>query len=162
MYKNKMKSLLGSNLKNILVDQLTVYQRSDGWKYQFVNPVLHFQSETDTDWSLYWILSWLETAEGDDQLLIEETETAETLSCFEQVDWSDQPLIVSSLINLERATVKSVIAFGYKDEENEFLTSIVLKLENQYVTFYCGPVFTMTLTNMFPEMKDRELSRVGD
>jgi len=162
MYIKKMKSLLGSYLKNILVDQLSVYQRSDGWEYQYINPVLHFQSATNTDWSLYWNLSWLETEEGDDQLLIEEADTVETLSCFEQVDWSDQPLIVSSSIQLEKATVKSVIAFGYKDEEKEFLTAIVLKLENQYVTFYSGPVFTMTVTIMFPEMKDRELSRVED
>jgi len=162
MYKKKMKSLLGSQLKNILMDQLSVYQRSDRWEYQFVDPVLHFQSETNPDWSLYWNLSWLETEEGDDQLLIEETETAETLFCFEQVDWTDQPLIVSSSIQLEKATVNSVIAFGYKDEEKEYLTALVLKLENQYVTFYSGPIFTMTVTIMFPEMKDRELSRVED
>ena len=157
-----MESLLGSNLKNILVEQLTVYQRSDGWEYQFVDPVLHFQSETDPDWSLYWTLLWMETEEGDDQLLIEETETTETLSCFEQVDWLDQPLIVSSSIHLENATVQRVIAFGYKYEENEFLTSIVFKLENQYVTFYSGPVFRMTVTSMFPENMDTELIRVGD
>ena len=49
---------------------------------------------------------------------IEETETAETRSCFEHIDWLDEPLIVSSSIHLEKATVQGVIAFGNKYEEN--------------------------------------------
>ncbi|MDW0110532.1 hypothetical protein [Sporosarcina aquimarina] len=157
-----MESILGIDLKKILVDQVTLYQRGSGWEYLCTEPVLHFQSRADSERPIYWILSWTETEEGDDQLLIDETHDTDSLSQFQRVEGFGEPLIVSSSIHLENTRVQCVIVYGYKDEEKEFLTSIVFKLENAYVTLTSGPVFTVRMTNTFPENMDRELFRVGE
>ncbi|REB05531.1 hypothetical protein DVB69_14760 [Sporosarcina sp. BI001-red] len=161
MDEASVKSIIGMDLKSILVEQLHAYQSGEGWKYLCGSPVLPFQFQGSSERPVYWILSWTETAEGDDQLLIDETHDADTLSRFERVEGFREPVIVSSSIHLERARVQRVIGYGYKDEKQEFLTSIVVKLENVYVTFISGPVFTVTVTNTFPENMDRELFRVG-
>lgn len=162
MIEASLQSIIGMDLKTILVNQLTAYQRGDGWEYQCAEPVLRFRSLTDFERPLYWVLSWTETEDGDDQLLIDETHDADTLSHFQRVERFREPLIVSSSIQLENTRVQRVLVYGYKDEEKEFLTSIVIKLENIYVTFTSGPVFTVTVTKTFPENMDRELFRVGE
>ncbi|WP_025783972.1 hypothetical protein [Sporosarcina sp. D27] len=162
MKETNVKSVIGMDLKTLLVEQLAVYQKGEGWEYLCPEPVLRFQSPTDFERPLYWVLSWKETEYGDDQLLIDETHDADTLSQFQRVEGFREPLIVSSSIQLENTLVQRVLVYGYKDEEKEFLTSIVIKLENIYVTFTSGPVFTVTITKTFPENMDRELFRVGE
>ncbi|WP_432353116.1 hypothetical protein [Sporosarcina sp. A2] len=159
---DSMKSVIGLDLTKILVEQLTVYQRGDGWEYHCGGPVLHFQSVTDPAMSLYWDLSWTETEDGDDQLLIEVTEDAESLSCFERVDWMEQLVTVGSSIRLENSSVQRAIAYGYKDDEKEFLTSIVFELEHEYVTCYSGPFFTMAVSSTIPENMDSTLYSAGE
>lgn len=157
-----MQSIIGMDLKAILVEQLSAYQRGDGWKYICTEPVLRFQSSTDFERPLYWILSWTETEDGDDQLLIEETYDADTLSQIQRVEGFRESVIVSSSIYLENSSVQSVMVHGYKDEKQEFFTSLVVKLENVYVTFTSEPVFIVTITITFPENMDRELFRIGE
>lgn len=160
--KQRMQSIRGMELKTILVEQIAAYQKKDGWEYLCTDPVLHFQSESDPNQKTYWILSWQETEEGDDELLIDETHEPDTLSQFQRVEGFREPVIVSSSIHLENASVQSIVVYGFKDEEQEFLTSIVLELEEVYVTFTSGPVYTVIVTNTFPENVDGELFRVGE
>lgn len=162
MKEASMQSIIGMDLKAILVEQLSAYQRGDGWKYICTEPVLRFQSSTDFERPLYWILSWTEREDGDDQLLIEETYDADTLSQIQRVEGFRESVIVSSSIYLENSSVQSVMVHGYKDVKQEFFTSLVVKLENVYVTFTSGPVFIVTITNTFPENMDRELFRIGE
>ncbi|MBD7908200.1 hypothetical protein [Sporosarcina gallistercoris] len=160
--EQRMQSIRGMKLKTVLVEQIAAYQKGDGWEYLCSEPVLHFQSKSDPNQKTYWILSWRETEEGDDELLIDETHDTDTLSQFQRVEGFREPVIVSSSIHLENASVQSMVVYGFKDEEQEFLTSIVLELEDVYVTFTSGPVFTVTVTNTFPENVDGELFRVGE
>lgn len=159
--ENLMKSILGMDLKMILVEKLTACQRGDGWKYLCAEPVLHFKSRASSERPVYWVLSWRETEEGDDQLLIAETSNTDSLSNFQRVDGFREPVIAGSSIHLENATVQRVFMYGYKDVHPEFLTSIVLELRNVYVTCISGPVFTVTVSNTFPENLDGELYRGG-
>lgn len=160
--EQRMQSIRGMKLKTVLVEQITAYQKGDGWEYLCADPVLQFQSKSDLNQETYWILSWRETEEGDDQLLIDETHDADSLSQFQWVEGFRKPVIVGSSIHLENASVQSLVVYGFKDEEQEYLTSIVLELENVYVTFTSGPVFTFTVSNTFPENVDGELFRVGE
>lgn len=160
--KASLQSIIGMDLKTILVEQLTVYQKGEGWGYLCSEPVLHFQHLTDFGQPLYWVLSWAETEEGDDQLLIDETHDADSLSQFQQVEGFGESAIVSSSNHLENSCVQRMFVHGYKDEAKEFLTSIVIELENVYVTLTSGPVFRVYVTNTFPENMDRELFRAGE
>ena len=160
--KASLQSIIGMDLKTILVEQLTVYQTGEGWEYLCSEPVLRFQHLTNFGRPVYWVLSWAETEEGDDQLLIDETHDADSLSQFRQIEGFGESVIVSSSIHLENTRVQRVFVYGYKDEEKEFLTSIVIKLENAYATLTSGPVFRVYVTNTFPENMDRELFRAGE
>lgn len=154
-WKN-FKSVQGYSLAGIWSNQLFVNQKGNEWDYSFGNLILNIKKDFNMDESRYLRLSWLENEEGDDLLIIEEQETPEPLEYIYEHDLSKQPLIVGSKISLDHNLIKKVSGYGFKDRDNEILTTLVFALEKLYVTFkISGPIITAKISKT-------EVEKLGD
>lgn len=142
------KSLKGCSLAGIWSNQLFVHQTENDWAYRFGDLILNMKNDFKTPESWYWRIYWFEDEEGDDLLRIEEQKTPEPLNYYIEQEISADPLILASNISLENNLIEKVSGYGLKVNGETYLTSIVFKLEQQFVTFsFAGPTIIEAKVN---------------
>ena len=162
MNDETLTSIVGWDFRSIIVDQLTVSQQEDGYNYLASEPVLYFRSREKSNTTMCWVLAWDETNDGDNRLVMNQTQNRETLPCFERIEGFTEPVLIGSTIQFENNRIRSVTVHGYRDERIEFVTGLSFLLNHEYVTFYCGPVYTIKITDSLPEDVDSTLYSVGE
>ncbi|TKC15314.1 hypothetical protein [Robertmurraya kyonggiensis] len=147
------KSIEGSLLW-IYANQLGVYQSIEDISLICMEPILKIR-RPDSSETIYWRINWKETDLGDDILLLKEQDTPEPLD-YESVDWLEEKhTIMSSSFFLEQNNIKRVSGYGFKENGSEFLSAIILEMDDRFISIEAGPVITIKVTTTL-------LSDLGD
>ncbi|GEM_PF-5692169 len=89
------------------------------------DPVLHFCSIEDEGSSIHWQLSWMETEDGDNVLLIDTNTAVADIPHYRTVPEFEQPVIAGSAVFLEDAVVQKVTGYGFHTSDGDHLTAVV-------------------------------------
>ncbi|RTR36201.1 hypothetical protein EKG37_01185 [Robertmurraya yapensis] len=143
------KSIEGSLLW-IYANQLCVYQDNETITLHSMEPILKIRIPDSSETS-YWRINWKETDLGDDILLLKEQDNPEPLD-YESVDWPEEKhTIMSSSFFLEQNNIQKVSGYGFEENGNELLSSIVLEMDDRFISIEAGPVITIKVTTTAPD-----------
>ncbi|KAB8126002.1 hypothetical protein F9U64_20935 [Gracilibacillus oryzae] len=139
----------GYLFEGIYANKLDTYLVKKDLILHSVEPILYFRRDNSSDIK-YWKVNWMEDSAGDDILLLKEQETPEPLE-YEKIDNPyHKHLIMGSSFSVQHNVVNKVIGYGFKDSHNEILTSIVLELDDLFISIITGPVIETRITNEEP------------
>ncbi|WP_027965063.1 hypothetical protein [Halalkalibacillus halophilus] len=119
-------------------------------------PILEFR-DVNSNQSRYWRLECMEDKEGDDFLNPVEQETPYPLPYESATGPYQDHIIEASSFLVQNNRIKHVTGFGIKKDHLEYLSVIVLKLEELYIIINPGGVIEITVTNNEPEINDEIL-----
>lgn len=92
----------------------------------------------------------MEDSAGDDVLLLKEQNIPEAIR-YELIDAPYQKhIIMGSSFSVQPNLILNVSGYGFKENNNEILTSIVLELEDVFISINTGAVIEIKITEEEP------------
>ncbi|MGV3465012.1 MAG: hypothetical protein ACO1OT_06950 [Heyndrickxia sp.] len=148
---HKLKQVEWCQLEGIYAKQLHISQNNLSLSLTTVQPVLKIKNPHTLEYC-YWQIDWIEKEEGDDLLIMKEQKTPEPLEYRYEPDTAPhQHLIIASSFFPQHKLIKKVKGYGFKEETDECLTSIVFELENSFFSISTGAVITGAFTDKEPD-----------
>jgi hypothetical protein len=143
------KAIRGCLLLGIYAKQLDIHQFNKELILHPFEPILAIGNPRSLE-VRYWYLSWFEDITGDDLLIIKEQVTPEPLE-FESINAPYQKhSIMASSFFVQHNVINKVCVYGIDDEYNQVITSIILELEESYLSIQAGAVIEARLTEKKP------------
>lgn len=112
--------------------------------YQYENELTLLSSEftltlqhPDSLEKVYWKLGWIEDEDWDDLLIFNEQQIPKQNS-------------YNSSFSFQHGKIDSIHGYGLTKNQQELLTSIVIKLKQYYVTIQSGPAIEVKITKEAP------------
>ncbi len=140
----------GYLLEGIFANKLDTYHVNKELVLHSVEPLLYIRKNNSSDIK-YWKIDWTEDNTGEDILLLKEQETPEPIE-YELIDNPLQKhVIMGSSFSVQHNLIKKVIGYGFKDIHSEILSSIVLELDDLFISIKTGPVIEIRITNKEPK-----------
>ncbi|SES18623.1 hypothetical protein SAMN04487944_12268 [Gracilibacillus ureilyticus] len=150
LWENFM-TVKGYLLEGIYANKLDTYKVRNDIILHSVEPLLSFRKNNSSSSDIkYWKVDWIEDNTGDDILLLKEQETPEPLE-YELIDNPfHKHIIMSSSFSVPHTLVKKVSGYGFKNDNGDNLYSIVLELDDLFITIETGAVITIKITSQEP------------
>ncbi|MBP3951816.1 hypothetical protein [Bacillus suaedae] len=146
----RFKTVEGCFLKGIFANKLDTYRVNKELLIHSVEPLLYIRKENSVDIQ-YWKIDWIEDSTGDDFLLLKEQKTPEPLK-YELIDGPSQKhIIMGSSFSVQPNLIKNVSGYGFKESNNEILSSIVLELEDVFMTIKSGAIIEIKIIEDEPK-----------
>jgi hypothetical protein len=145
----RFKTVKGSFLEGIFANKLDTYRVNKDLILHSVEPLLYIRKKNSSDIK-YWKIDWIEDNIGDDFLLLKEQKTPEPIK-YELIDDPYQKhFIMGSSFSVQSNLIKKVSGYGFKDNNNEILSSIVLELEDVFISIKTGAIIEIKITEEEP------------
>ncbi|GKV70338.1 hypothetical protein NCCP2716_28360 [Sporosarcina sp. NCCP-2716] len=163
MEKSNLSEVIGWKLRSILADSFSMNASKDNWTIRMGDPVLHFKSAEEEGSSIHWQLSWVETKDGDDVLLIDTNVAVADIPHYRTVPEFEQPIIAGSAVFLEDAVVQKVTGYGFHAVDDDHLTAVVIHTAAGCMTIETGAggVMAVTMTDVAAETLGDVLLEIG-
>ncbi|MGD6893581.1 hypothetical protein [Bacillus infantis] len=146
---DKFKTIKGSSLIGVFAKKLDTYLVNKDLLLHSVEPLLYIRKENPSDIK-YWKIDWIEDSKGGDFLLLKEQNTPEPIK-YELIDGPHQKhIIMGSSFSFQPNIIANVSGYGFKDNNNEILSSAVLELEDMFISIETGPVIEIRITKEEP------------
>ncbi|TFE01528.1 hypothetical protein [Jeotgalibacillus salarius] len=148
-----IKKLKNMHFKGLYSERLLVYKTHKGeFQMHLSTSLLGFRPKEENAAEKFWHMKWNELLpSGHDVLLIREQNTPEPLQ-YEEINSPYQTYVVSAS-NYSTAfnTINNAWAYGYPEEEDIQLHTVILELEESFMNISATPGgVTITLTEEFP------------
>jgi hypothetical protein len=145
----RFKTVKGSFLVGVFANKLDTYKVNKDLILHSVEPLLYIRKKNASDIK-YWKIDWIEDNAGDDFLLLKEQNTPEPIK-YELIDAPYQKhIIMGSSFSVQPNLIVNVSGYGFKDNNNEILSSIVLELEDVFISIKTGAVIEIKITEEEP------------
>ncbi|AGX02884.1 hypothetical protein B14911_16295 [Bacillus sp. NRRL B-14911] len=145
----RFKTVKGSVLVGIFANKLDTYKVNNDLVLHSVEPLLYIRKKNSSDIK-YWKIGWMEDSAGDDVLLLKEQNIPEAIR-YELIDAPYQKhIIMGSSFSVQPNLILNVSGYGFKENNNEILTSIVLELEDVFISINTGAVIEIKITEEEP------------
>ncbi|WHY84046.1 hypothetical protein QNH39_15295 [Neobacillus novalis] len=144
------KSIKGCMLMGIYAKALSMHQFKNELILHPVETILEIRNPKSFEIK-YWKLSWTETTAGDDLLIVKEQDTPEPLQ-YESIDAPYQKhIITGSSFFVQHNVIKKVSGYGFNNDGSRFLTSIILELEESFISIQAGAAIEIRITSKKPK-----------
>ena len=142
------------HLKNCLMVGIYAYQLTINEKLKLISSefVISLRNPVSLE-NWYWRLEWFEDTNGQDMLIIHEQETPEPLQYTTEPIISNDYFILNSRFSFEDNVINQVTGYGYKDTNQDILSSLVFEFENSYLLVNTGPVIEMNYVKVKPNIQ---------
>jgi hypothetical protein len=146
----RFKTVKGSFLEGIIANKLDTYRVNKDLILHSVEPLLYIRKKNASDIK-YWKLNWIEDNKGEDLLLLKEQKTPEPIK-YELIDAPNQKhIIMGSSFSVQPNLIQKISGYGFKDSNNEILSSIVIELEDACISIKTGAVIEIKITDEEPK-----------
>ncbi|MFO1446140.1 hypothetical protein KDN24_23640 [Bacillus sp. Bva_UNVM-123] len=134
-----LKEAQGCLLIGIYSNRFTILQKNKDLLLLSTEPIIEIRKPNSAE-EKYWKLESVEDDLGDDLLIFKEQETPDPLD-YKLIDHPYQKHIVmgSSFLVHKDKLIKKVKGYGFMDNQSEYLVSIVLELENVFISITATP-----------------------
>lgn len=148
---DSFKKIKGCRLRGIYANQLNIHQFNKELILHPFEPILAIENPNSLV-VRYWNLSWFEDTTGDDFLIIKEQDTPEPLE-FESINGPNQiHSIRASSFFIQHNIINKVSGYGINVENKQLLTTIIIELEESYISIEAGPTIEAKITGKKPNL----------
>lgn len=148
-----LKKVEGMVFGGVYANRLDFAQWNQKVQLYSAEPLIQFRKPKSIE-TFYWKLDWKEDSEGSDILLVLEQEIPTPLH-FDSINAPYQKhVIMASSYFYSSNLIEKVSGYGFRNNDSEFLSTIVLKLEKKYITINPSPVIDMIVTDSPPEINE--------
>ncbi|RPF53274.1 hypothetical protein [Aquisalibacillus elongatus] len=156
-----IKSIKDSLLIGIYANPLHINKSSKGFKLHSAEPILEYRDFNSNE-SRYWRFDCIEDNQGDDIITPIVQKTPQPLQ-YELAEASHQNhIIMGSSFSVQNNWIKQVSGYGFKKNNKEFLSAIVLELDELYIIANAGEVVEINVTDKDPELIDDLIVTTAD
>lgn len=133
-----LKEAQGCLLIGIYADRLWMQQTNKDLLLHSFQPILKIRKPNSSEVK-YWKLESIEDDLGADLLIFKEQETPEPLEYRLSNEFNQKHVIIGSSFSVQKELIKKVNGYGFMDNQSEYLVSIVLELENVFISITATP-----------------------
>lgn len=136
----------------IYANQLTTrYHTNKDILLQSVTPILKIRKPISSE-ETYWKFDCVEDDLGDDILTLKVQDTPEPLKYkLINAPFQKYSVIGSCYLASKNNLIQKVSGYGFKKENREFLSAIVIELEQLFISIRAGAVIDIRITDKRPD-----------
>ncbi|GAA0339430.1 hypothetical protein GCM10008967_32180 [Bacillus carboniphilus] len=156
---DSLSSIRECTLSGIYANQINIFRYDNELSFTSSMPIIAIRNP-ELHKTTYWKFGWRETKSGDDILIVNEQNTPEPLQYISVNTHYQSHVIKSSSFSLNHNKINKVSVYGFVDGSNQYLTDIILELEDRYISIRAGAVIEIKITEMQPDNKGNKIFSV--